>query len=113
MPIAKGGINGTYEVRGTENDNGDRYKFTGTVKVSKFKAGSYSLTFNDGERASSSFKFNFSTPLKETTSPQTVNCYSSRGTGTATFRFVNGHYKLEFTYKAKGANVRGSGTGSK
>jgi len=110
-PQAAAGINGTYNVRGTETDNGDKFTFTGTVKISSFKSGSYNLKFNDGENTS--FNLTFSKPLKETTATQTVNGSSSKGTGTATFRYVGGHYKVEFNYKAKGADVKGSGAGIK
>lgn len=110
-PSVHAGINGTYKARGTESDNGVKHSFTGTVTISNYKSGTYALKFDDGERVS--YKFNFTKRLKETTAPQSVNCYSTLGTGTATFRYVNNRYKVAFTYKAKGANVRGSGTGTK
>ena len=37
---AKAGINGTYKVRGTESNDGEKLTFTGTVKVSQYKIGS-------------------------------------------------------------------------
>jgi hypothetical protein len=110
-PIANAGINGTYRVTGTEKENGKNYPFTGTVVVSRYKSGTYSLRFNDGDSAS--FKFTFNKALKDKIPSQTVSGASSIGTGSATFRYVNGGYKLKFDYKAKGANVSGSGSGSK
>lgn len=110
-PLAEAGINGTYKVRGTETENGEKYTFTGTVVVSKYKSGKYALKFDDGDSAT--FTFKFSKPLKDVTTPQTVNGSSKLGTAKATFRFVQGQYKVNFTYKANGANVSGSGSGTK
>ncbi|MEO6476860.1 hypothetical protein [Luteolibacter sp.] len=108
---AHAGINGIYKVSGTETDNGKKYSFDGTVTVSKYKTGKYSLLFNDGDPAT--FTFTFSKVLKDNSPSQTVACSSSQGTGSATFKKVNGLYKVQFTYKAKGAPISGSGSGSK
>ena len=108
---AQAGINGTYKVRGTETSDGEKLTFTGTVQVSQYKLGKYSLKFSDGDN--SPFSFKFTKALKDIKTPQTVSCYSSQGTGTATFSYVSGHYKVEFTYKAKGENITGSGKGVK
>lgn len=113
LPLtAHAGINGAYKVTGTETDSGGKYTFSGTITVTNYKAASYSLKFNDsGENAN--FRLNFTTPLKDSTLTQKVNCTSSIGTGTATFSYVAGHYKVDFTYKSKSGNVKGSGTGRK
>lgn len=108
---AHAGINGTYKVRGIEINEGEKLTFSGTVKVSQSKVGKYSLNFSDGDNGTFSFKFN--KPLKELKTPQTVNYSSSLGTGTATFSYASGHYQVAFTYKAKGANVKGTGRGMK
>lgn len=109
---AEAGINGTYKVRGSETSGGQKYTFSGTVTVAKFKTASYDLNFHDdGDNAA--FKLTFSPALKETTKTQTVDCASRLGTGTATFSYVNGSYKVQFSYKGKGGGVKGSGTGTK
>lgn len=110
-PAAHAGINGTYKVTGTETDHGKKYSFTGTVKVSSYKTGKYSLKFNDGD--TTAFTFIFSKLLNDNSPLQTVACSSSQGTGNATFKKVNGLYKVQFNYQAKGAPISGSGTGSK
>lgn len=110
-PVTQAGINGTYKVRGIEKDNGKNYSFTGTVKVSGYNKGKYSLRFNDGENAT--FEFTFSQKLKDDAKSQTVSYSSKLGTGKATFKLVGDQYKVDFTYKAKGANIQGSGSGSK
>ncbi len=108
---AEAGINGIYKVRGTEYSDGEKLTFTGTVQVSQYKLGKYSLKFSDDDN--SPFSFKFTKALKDIKTPQTVSCYSSGGTGTATFSYVSGHYRVEFTYKAKGENIKGSGKGVK
>lgn len=108
---AHAGINGTYKVTGSETDSGKRYPFSGTITVINYKSASYSLKFNDGDKTS--FKLNFKTPLKDITRTQTVDCINSLGTGTATFKYVGGDYKLAFTYRSKSGSVKGSGSGAK
>lgn len=108
---ADAGINGKYSISGNENDNGARYTFRGTLTISQFKKGNYNLVFNDGDR--STFGFTFRTPLRETKARQTVSFSSPLGTGAATFRFLNGKYKVIFNYKSKDGSVAGSGTGLK
>lgn len=108
---ADAGINGKYSISGSENDNGTKYTFRGSLTILQFKKGSYNLVFNDGDR--SAFGFTFRTPLKETKAKQSVTYSSSLGTGAATFRFVKGKYKVTFTYKSKDGSVTGSGTGLK
>ena len=108
---AEAGINGTYKVRGTEFSDGEKLTFTGTVQVSQYKLGKYSLKFSDDDN--SPFTFKFTKALKDIKTPQTVSCYSSQGTGTATFSYASGHYRVEFSYKAKGENIKGSGKGVK
>ncbi|RYD19678.1 MAG: hypothetical protein EOP88_18040 [Verrucomicrobiaceae bacterium] len=110
-PLATAGINGTYKVKGTETENGKKYAFTGTVKISNYKNGKYTLKFADGEVTAFTFKFN--KPLKDLSPAQTVSGSSSLGTGNATFKLAKGKYTVTFDYKAKGADVKGSGTGSK
>ena len=109
--FAEAGINGTYKVRGAEFSDEEKLTFTGTVQVSQYKIGKYSLKFSEDDN--SPFSFKFSKALRDIKTPQTVSCYSSGGTGTATFSYVSGHYRVEFTYKAKGENIRGSGKGVK
>lgn len=111
VSYAQAGINGTYKIRGTEINEGEKLTFSGTVKVSQSNVGKYSLNFSDGGSATYSFKF--TKPLKELKTPQTVNYSSSLGTGTATFSYASGRYQVAFTYKAKGANIKGSGKGTK
>ena len=109
--VANAGVNGNYQVKGTETQNGEKYTFTGTVTVSNYKSGTYALKFSDGERVN--YKFNFTKPLKETIASQTVNAFNSQGTSTATL-FQNGAKpSIKFTYKSKNGSVRGSGSGSK
>ena len=111
VSYAQAGINGTYKIRGTEINEGEKTTFSGTVKISQSKVGKYSFNFSDGDSATYSFKFN--KPLKEVKTPQTVNYSSSLGTGTATFSYASGRYQVVFNYKAKGADIRGSGKGMK
>ena len=108
---AEAGINGVYKVRGTEFNDGEKLTFTGTVQVSQYKLGKYSLKFSDDDN--SPFSFKFSKALRDIKTPQTVSYNSNLGTGTATFTYVSGHYKVEFTYKATGENIRGAGKGVK
>lgn len=110
-PPAQAGINGTYKVSGTEYNYGKKYFFNGTVKVSNYKAGEYVLRFNNGETSILNFKF--SKRLKDKAASQKVDCSSSRGFGSATFRYVKGHYQVDFTYQASGFDVKGFGSGSK
>lgn len=108
---ANAGVNGSYRVSGSETADGEKLKFTGTVTVSNYKAGTYSLKFEDGEKAT--YKFSFSKPLKETTASQTVNAFNNLGTSTATFYRQNGKTRVKFSYKSKDGSLRGSGLGSK
>lgn len=108
---ARAGINGIYKIHGNEYDEGEKYSFTGTVTISKLTTGAYALKFDDGDKAA--FKFSFKTPLKDSHKTQTVNYSSSLGTGSATFSYANGHHKVQFSYKAKYADVKGSGSGIK
>lgn len=110
-PLATAGINGTYKVKGTEIENGKKYAFNGTVTISKYRSGKYSLKFADGEKTA--FTFTFNKPLKDAAPVQTVSGTSPLGTGNATFKLNKGKYTVSFDYKAKGANVKGSGTGTK
>ena len=110
-PLAEAGINGTYKVRGSETEDGQKFAFTGSVTVSNYKAGKYALKFADGEGVT--YKFSFSKPLQETTTTQTVNAFNSQGTSTATFSQKSGKFSVKFSYKSKDGSVRGSGTGSK
>jgi hypothetical protein len=113
LPMAaQAGINGVYTIQGTEIEDGARYSFTGTLTVINNKTGKYVLDLGDGEGLVS-FKFNFSKRLKEITKPQTVTYSNNLGSGTATFSQTAGMYKLKFTYKEKGSNIRGFGTGTK
>lgn len=107
---ASAGVNGTYRVSGTETEIDAISVFTGTVKITNYRKGTYDLKFSDGEKAS--FTFTFVKPLKETTSSQTVSCVNSKGTGTATFYRKNGATRVKFTYKAKAAHVTVTGKGS-
>ena len=66
-----------------------------------------------GDDDNSPFSFKFSKTLRDIKTPQTVSYSSNLGTGTATFSYVSGHYRIEFTYKAKGENIKGSATGTK
>lgn len=108
---ADAGINGKYKVSGKENDHGTNYTFKGTLTISQLKKGSYNLVFNDGD--TSAFGFTFRSPIKDTKSAQSASYSSPLGTGSAKFRFVNGKYKVTFTYKSKDGKVVGSGTGLK
>lgn len=110
-PATHAGINGIYKVRGTESQNGEKSFFTGTVIVSNYNKGKYALKFNDGGNAP--FTFTFSKKLKDMVPIQTVSASSSQGTASATFKIADGKYQLNFTYKAKGEDIRGAGTGSK
>ena len=110
-PAAQAGINGIYKVRGTETNDGKKLTFSGTVTVSKYKTGKYSLNYSDGDAGT--FSFPFSKLLKDNRPTQTVTYSSSQGSGSATFKNVNGLYKVQFTYKAKGEPISGSGSGSK
>ncbi len=111
VSYAQAGINGTYKIRGTEINEGEKLTFSGTVKISQSKVGKYSFNFSDGDIARFSFKFN--KPLKELKTPQTVTYSSSIGSGTATFSYAGGRHQVAFSYKAKGANIKGSGKGTK
>lgn len=108
---ANAGVNGTYRVRGSETDDGEKFSFNGTVMVSSYKSGTYSLKFNDGDKTT--YKFTFTKRLKETAATQTVNAYNDIGTSTATFYQKDGKSCVKFTYKSKDGSVKGSGTGSK
>ncbi len=112
LPMAaQAGVNGVYNVQGTEIDGGTRFNFTGTVTVINYKTGKYVLDLGDGEGLVS-FKFNFSKRLKNITKPQTVSYSNNLGSGTATFTQTAGVYSLKFKYQEKGSNIRGSGSGS-
>ena len=108
---ADAGVNGTYKVTGSETVNGQRYAFTGTVAVSKYKSGTYALKFSDGERVT--YTFAFSKPLKETKLTQTVSAFNNVGTSSATFVEKGGKATIKFTYRSKDGSVRGAGSGSK
>lgn len=108
---AHAGVNGTYRVTGSETVNGQRYAFTGTVAVSKYKSGTYAFKFSDGEKANYIFKF--SRPLKETKQTQTVSAFNDLGTSSATFVEKGGKATIKFTYRSKDGSVRGTGSGSK
>ncbi len=108
---AQAGINGIYNVRGTETNDGEKLTFFGTVTVSKYKTGKYSLKFSNGDAGTIRFPFN--KLLKDNSPTQTVTFSSSQFSGSATFKNVNGLYKVQFTYKEKGEPISGSGSGSK
>lgn len=108
------GVNGTYRVSGSENDNGERTTFTGTVKVVNYRSGTYNLQYSgDGATSTSRFTFTFSKPLKETTNSQTVVASNKLGTSSATFYKKSGKMHVKFSYKSKDGSVRGQGSGSK
>ncbi|MES2474805.1 MAG: hypothetical protein V4640_03420 [Verrucomicrobiota bacterium] len=109
--LAEAGINGTYKVRGTETEAGDKYSFSGSVKVASYLNGTYALKFSDGDSAT--YKFKFTKPLKETTASQTVTARNSIGTSTATFYSKSGKRWVKFSYKSLDGSVKGQGTGSK
>lgn len=71
------GVNGKYKVTGSETAGGEKYTFTGTLTVSKYKSGTYSLKFSDGDQTS--YIFTFSKPIKETKSSQTVSAFNNLG----------------------------------
>lgn len=105
------GVNGTYKVTGSETVSGQRYAFTGTVTVSKYKSGKYAFKFSDGEQAT--YTFVFSKPLKETKQSQTLSAFNDLGTSSATFVEKGGKATIKFTYRSKDGSVRGTGSGSK
>ncbi|MEO5716905.1 MAG: hypothetical protein ABIT37_25720 [Luteolibacter sp.] len=108
---ARAGVNGVYKVSGTETNFGDKLTFSGTVTISKYKTVKYSLKYSDGD--SGTFSFPFNKLLKDNSTTQTVTFSSGEGTGSATFKKINGLYKLQFNYKAKGEPISASGSGSK
>ncbi len=107
-PLVEAGVNGTYTLKGTETDNGIKSAFSGTLTITKYKYGKFTLN-------GSTFKFSLSSSqlLKDNVTKQTVAWSSPYSTGKTTFRIVNGHYTMNFNYKGKGVNVTGSGTGYK
>lgn len=108
---ASAGVNGIYRVTGSEIDHGQRYSFTGTVKVTSLRSGAYNLRFSDGDKAT--YTFQFSKKLKETPSAQTVTATNRLGTTIATFQTRNGKATVKFSYKSKDGSVKGQGSGSK
>lgn len=105
------GINGTYKVSGSETADGEKLSFRGTISISNYTAGQYNLKFADGESAT--YKFKFKTPLKKTSSSQTVNAFNNLGTSVATFTQKDGKFTIKFTYRSKNGSLKGSGSGSK
>lgn len=108
---AHAGVNGTYQVSGSETEDGEKYSLTGTLKVSKYKSATYSFRAGDG--TNDSFTVKFSKPLEEVTTSQTVTASNSEGTATATFTRKSGKRFVKFTYRSKDGSVRGTGSGFK
>jgi len=105
------GVNGTYRVSGSEKDHGEKFTFTGSVKITNYKSGIYNLKFSDGEQIALDFALD--KRLKDGLKSQTVTGSNNRITTSATFQMINGRYQVQFSYRSKDGNVRGQGSGSK
>lgn len=105
------GVNGTYRVSGSETESGGKTTFTGTVKITDYRKGTYALKMKDGENPT--YIFTFDKPLKETTASQTFTAKNKIGTASGSIFRKDGKMRVKFTYKSLDGSVRGQGSGSK
>lgn len=105
------GVNGTYVVKGGETEGGVRTAFTGTIRMTDYRYGSAKLDLQD-DGPPVSFKFTLKENLIESGESQTISASSSTMSCKLTFWEVDGRRLMKFTYKVKGEDITGSGSGS-